>query len=1009
MNSDVQKSRGLSAKFKGLFSRDRMLSVKSKYGYLAAAFLLPLLIYWLLYICMGTYPFGNGSVLVLDLNGQYVYFFEALHNALRGDASLFYSWSRALGGEFIGIYAYYLASPLSYIVALFPSEHITEALLVILLLKCGGCGATACWYMKRHRPNANTVGIVTLSTCYALSSYMIAYGHNTMWIDAMMLLPLTIYGIEQLIVRGRFKMFVICLTLTLVSTFYIGWMTCLFLFLYFFYYYFSCRVNYGDNNYYGERAHFVKSLLRVALASLTAILISCLIILPTYYSLTFGKNTFSEPSWDMVSQFDLIEFFGQMLPGSYSTVRPEGLPFVYCGVLALLLLPLYFLSKQVSAREKIGSGLMLAIMVFCMNNSVIDLVFHGFQRPNWLNYRYSFMFIFLVVVFAARGLEHIHEIRFSYLIAVGAAIIGLILLLQTQHYEYIDDFLCIWISILMVGANLAALGFVKLKRHLGRAVYIGMCSVCCVELFLSAGLTTIALDKDVVYSSRKGYVDFMHRVTPTLDYIRSQDSSFYRMEKTMYRTVCDNMAFNIRGLTNSTSTLNASTIRFLNQMGYSSYSHLSRYKGGTPVNDSLLGLKYILYSESDSVPGIYSPYYSDSGNDVYAYLNEYALSLAYAASADVKNLDISDAVTDKSGRSDLVRYASPFVALNDLITALLGEDETVEVFKPVDFDLTLSGVECTYRSTVYETMKDSHGKPVLDENGEEIKLSIPYFFYESDSENDSMRYELTFDGNFKDGAPLYFFFCSNYPREVKWSFRENGTEICSGDFFDSDSDCIQSLGNVSAANGYELKVTIDNDDSIFYIMQYPEIFYYLDEEVFIDAITRLAEGNFVMDADYKEDHFSGSVNVPEGRDVMFTSIPYDEGWNVYVDGQKTDIYETLSALVAFDITPGEHRLEFVYRSSYMVNGLLLSVVGVLLFALLCILEHYFVAPRRPERRKRFEAELEARRLDEEARYRELIARADGQPDANEGSPGTSDGGDGDGKSPPADTGSAGEV
>lgn len=965
MNKPTAKS-GQKRRFSELLAASPLPGWKRKYGYLAAAFLLPLLIYWLIYICMGTYPFGKGSVLVLDLNGQYVYFFEALHNILRGDASYFYSWSRSLGGEFIGIYAYYLASPLSYLVALFPSEHLTEALLAILLIKCGTCGATMTFYLKRHRPNANIIGTITMSTCFALSSYMIAYAHNTMWIDAMMLLPLTLYGAEQLITKGKFKMYVICLTLTLISTFYIGWMTCIFLLFYFFYYYFTCNVRFGDNNYYGERFHFLKSLGRMGVASLTAVMIACIIIIPTYYALSFGKNTFSDPSWELASQFDLIEFFGQLLPGSYDTVRPEGVPFIYCGLLSVILLPIYFISKQVSAREKIGGGIMLMIMAFCMNNSIVDLIFHGFQRPNWLNYRYSFMFIFLVVVFSARALEHLHEIKFSYFIAVGAGILGLILLVQAQHYEYLDDFLCIWISILFLGANLAAIGFAKLKRLAGQICTIGIAAVCCVELFLAGILTTIGLDMDVVYSNRTGYVQFMNRLSPTVSYIQENDPSFYRMEKTVFRTVCDNMALNIRGLSNSTSTLNASTIRFLNQMGYSSTSHWSKYLGGTPVNDSLLGLKYIIYeSDSNSVPELYSQYCNDSENNLSAYLNSYALSLAYAASDSIKNLDISDSID----------YASPFVTMNEIITALLGEDETVEVFKPVEYSLTLSGVSCTYRSTVSETLLDSEGNKVLDENGEEFKIYIPYFFYEPTSEGGTMTYTLNFPEDYKDGAPLYFFFCSNYPREVSWTFDNNGITK-SGTFFANESDCIQSLGNVSSSDFCDLTVKITNDSSIFYLMQDPEIFYYLDEEVFIDAMTRLAEGNFLIDADYSESHLTGTVNVPEGESVLFTSIPYDEGWNVYVDGEKVEIYKTLNALIALDITPGQHTVEFLYRSSAMVYGWILCAIGVVIFVILCLMDFYLIRPGRAAKREAFVAVIERRKAEDAERYRLLLERAD---------------------------------
>ena len=161
------------------------------------SFMVPLLIYWLMFILRGTYPFGKGSVLVLDLNGQYVYFFEGLRDALHGDGSLLYSWARSLGGEFTGLYAYYLASPLSYLVYFFSHEHM------IHLLKCGIAGCTLSYYLKKTQPQIKDLWIVLYSTLYALSGYVIAFGHNTMWMDALMLLPLVIYGVEQIINRHK--------------------------------------------------------------------------------------------------------------------------------------------------------------------------------------------------------------------------------------------------------------------------------------------------------------------------------------------------------------------------------------------------------------------------------------------------------------------------------------------------------------------------------------------------------------------------------------------------------------------------------------------------------------------------------------------------------------------------------------------------------------------------------------------------------------------------------------
>ena len=82
---------------------------------LLLCFGIPVVIMYLIYLMMEIHPFGNGSVLVLDLNAQYVYFYEALRDFVWEDNSLLYSFSRQLGGEFMGIYAYYLACTRSVI------------------------------------------------------------------------------------------------------------------------------------------------------------------------------------------------------------------------------------------------------------------------------------------------------------------------------------------------------------------------------------------------------------------------------------------------------------------------------------------------------------------------------------------------------------------------------------------------------------------------------------------------------------------------------------------------------------------------------------------------------------------------------------------------------------------------------------------------------------------------------------------------------------------------------
>ena len=103
-------------------------------------FILPAGIMYLAYALFKVHPFGDGSVLVLDLNGQYVYYYEAFRDAIMGDGSLVYNWSRNLSGNMFGIFAYYLASPFMLITCIFPRSAMCGAIETMQILKIGTAG-----------------------------------------------------------------------------------------------------------------------------------------------------------------------------------------------------------------------------------------------------------------------------------------------------------------------------------------------------------------------------------------------------------------------------------------------------------------------------------------------------------------------------------------------------------------------------------------------------------------------------------------------------------------------------------------------------------------------------------------------------------------------------------------------------------------------------------------------------------------------------------------------------
>ncbi len=859
-----------------------------------AAFLLPMGLMWLIYIAMEVWPLGQNSVLVLDLNGQYVYFFEELRNKIVNGGSLLYSWSRSLGGEFLGIFAYYIASPFSIITVLFPKSMMTEALLAIILLKVGSCGLTMSVYLSKSFPGPR-INTVIFSTMYAVCSYAVVQAHNTMWIDEMIFLPLLVMGIEQLITKRRFILFTSSLAFCAMTNFYIGYMMCIFTFLYFFYFYFAHNSNF-DNNFYEEKNHFIKSVARIAFFAVIGLAIAAVVLYPAYTSLTFGKSEFSDPKYDFVQKFDFLDMSAKLFPGSYDTVRPEGLPFLYTGTLTLILLPVYFFSSRIKAREKIFSGLLIAVIVLSFNGSTADLVWHGFQKPNWLNYRYSFMLCFFFLVLAYKAFRDIETINYRYIIGSCALLGLLILVIQKQDYEWLKDLTCVWMSLACLAVYIIVLHPVNKKYMMSNARLI-LIIVVCLELFISGLLDEIALDEDVVYSSRTSYRNYMQQLQPAVDFIHGYDDEkfndpFYRMEKTTHRKTNDSMALGFYGISNSTSTLNTSVIDFLNKLGYSSKSHWTKYLGGSPVADSILGIKYVIYPQTNSNM-FYEQIYKNEDDSLYGYYNPYALPVAYGVNEDIYGVDAAD-------------YKTPFEYTNALVTAMLGRNEDVELFKKLKVDdLTYDNVEVTFTT--------GHKKYTATDTGR--------------------TGQLVFEFVAESGDEVFCFFPSDYKREV--TLRLNGQDM--GTFFANETYRIVSLGIQQPGTEMRLVMALSEDN--LYLASGVDYFYYLDSALFSEIMPLLNQALLEVKS-FRDTEINGNINIPEGMTTLFTSIPYDEGWQVYVDGIRTDISKSLGSLLAVDLAQGEHEIRFRYLPRCFTTGLFISAAGLTIFTTVIILDGF---------------------------------------------------------------------
>ncbi len=878
------------------------------------AFFIPMIMLLVSYLMFGLYPVKDQSVLVLDLNGQYVYYFENLRDAFWGNGSFLNSWSRNLSGEIIGMYAYYLASPFTIIVMLLPRAMMTESLLIMQMMKVGTASAVFCWYMRNSKRTAPYTALI-FAILYSLMSYMVVQLMDPMWLDGLIYLPIICRGIEKLCDDGKWLFFIIPLSLMFVANFYIGWMIAIFCCFYFLAYYFFI----SEKTYPFRFANMFLSFVKFACGGVMAAVCASWLLIPLYYSLSLGKFEFTSPSYDMKTQFDFIDFFVNLLPNVYDTCRPEGSPVVYCGVLTIILVPLYFLNSRIKLRQKIGFGMLALTIILSMYMYTVDLVWHGFQVPNWLPYRYSFTFSFLMLVMAAQAFERIKGISYKEIGLVFFLLLGYVFYIDKQDIivtangkdiEKTHILATIWFTAAMSGIY-ALLLYLHKKFYKVKPVPIFISMFVIAELTFTTTYNMYKIDKDVVYSKHSSYNRYITLGRNTVQKIYDMDDGIYRIEKDFHRTVNDAMAFGSFGLSHSSSTLNAAPIQFLRNLGFSYGGHYIKYKGATYVTDSIFGIKYVMekgdaakeVTDDFGVTTIEPPeaalskHYDDlvlangdSKEIMYVYKNPYALPVAFMADSSIANLTFES-------------WENPFENQNLLLSALVS-DEKQDFFKRIEID------------------------DIVPENAKPSTYGT-HTKYTTRIEGENSHIEFLFTAPTED--MIYMYFPSSYEREVNLWLNKEFLDY----YYEGGKMNIQTLGRFAAGEEISLITTIrEEKNEVLFKDNY---IYYLDEQQFANAVDELRKQPLEIDY-FKEDHIKGSVTAQKDG-ILFTTISWEPGWTIYVDGEKTEPVELVDALIGVPVSAGTHTIEMRFFPKGMALGIVLSILGVLTLVVIGIFEH----------------------------------------------------------------------
>lgn len=840
-----------------------------------------------IYVIFSVFPFGSITVMRMDLYHQYGPLFAELYDRIVEHKSLLYSWITGGGSSFLGNYLNYLSSPLSFLIFLFDKEDISYAITFIVAFKCILSATSFSYYLKKSF-NKDNYFLSVFGILYAFSAYFLAYYWNVMWLDAMIMLPLIALGIEKIFKTGDIKLYTVSLVILFFANYYMGYMCCIFAVLYFFVCFINTYSNDGklNENAVYEKKYSTKALMnnvfinrgvKFAFASIIAALICAITLVPVFMILKNSSATSGTFPQTFKSYFDLLDLITSHFALLETTIRSSGdnvLPNIYTGILTFILLPLFLVNNKIKLKEKATYVVLIIFFVFCFNNNCAEYIWHAFHFPNDLPYRYSYMYSFIIAVMGYKTILNFKGIKVKDIAYTGLAIISFVIICQKFLTNKMTNS-TIYATIIFVALWCGFLFLLKNKNAQKKTVSFVLVTFILCETIISS-IVGLPLNQD-----NKNYKENYKTYTDAINYIDNKDSGFYRTELCYLNTRMDPAYYGYNG------------ISVFSSMAYESYSQLQSslgmqgnkvnsytYNTQTPVYNMMFNIKYLIQTDVSLAPSsnLYKKIYTTSDKKSNVYESKYNLPIAYCV-----NSKIDDWVTDEG---------NPFEIQSDFVKLATGYSN---LFKPVE-----------YNSTDFDAV-----------SGDDVTENGTYWLEKSDSSSnygtETVSLSPTIDGN------LYLYVKSSDLKTIT----VNSEKV---------SDITQSMEDAYILDlgyhnkGDEVLVSLDASKMESESTSFDFYCYTADDTVVKNMYNSLA-GNSLNVESYSDTTIKGTVNAKENC-YLYSSIPYDDGWSVYVDGKKAETFEIGGTLLAIELTPGQHKIEYKYFPVGFLYGIIISAVTV---------------------------------------------------------------------------------
>ena len=860
------------------------------------------------YMFLSYSQMAGGKYILLDgdtLDGVIPSFMTFYDNLIKGK-SVSYTWASELGiNSYIGLSGmmiFNISMPFYLIFHNFDYSIIT---VVILIIKAG---LTSCFFYLYMDKVWNIKGIRTVifSVCYAMCAFWVVYVPAILqFADAIYMLPLILFLVSKFADNGKFRMMSGAYLYIFLNFYYsayiVGFFSLFYLILYMIF----------INNY--SLKTIIKKLLIFGLVIVFTAGLLGVILYPTAY---FIMTKYAEDATAMVEmhKLNILDIYNQLFVGQvcgYYTVYP----YIYCGLPTLILFPLYFFNKRIKSDEKIVFTTLIVIMFISCLLKPLYLFWHLFDAPDGDPYRFSFIISFLLCVVACKQSEYITDIKKKILFLLIFINIGIYVVCKfiqpLYQMEYLSYPKNTW-KYLIINASFLIGYFVWLslyeKYNNSENNKKGM------EMLL-----VMIVIAETVVNGYSGYYKnpglYPHNNTDTyklwndtvndaLEYINEDKDGFYRISSEGDYITNAPLYFNYNGISSFTNMENYEVRKALEYLGLMTSPRDIFCNGLTDFTRMLLAVRYNIENVGF---GYHRDYVMDFDQHAQVEKNNTALSLGFIVDEDIIDFSFLD--------------RNQFENINSLAKCISGDEYVL-------YDKITEGIDV--RDAGIVIMQDEEGNFAfgLDPENEEeygfLFFTVPY-----DQRDAYVQFDYGYSV-FDNKAPII---CDGMTGVF------NKYERVTGSF-------IKQM--IRLDDGFEIALFMM--DGMYTLFETPKEynFYYYNKDEFYNLYDSLKDNQMTV-TDYDNGYVKGNINIFEDNKVLFTSIPYDEGWEIRANGVKIEPVKLINdAFIGLQLPKGYYDLEFKYHVPGLKTGAIISSISLMLLMILFVINPNF----KPELRKR---------------------------------------------------------